>query len=222
MNMIETLDAIDKQWILALNNDYSSFWDMVMFATSQVMVWIPLYLSIVYVAIRSWRKEGWIIVISLVISVIVADQVASGLLKNWIARPRPTHDLAIGHLIVTVNDYIGGQYGFVSSHAANTFALALCSSLFFKRWQYATSIFLWATLNAYSRVYLGVHYVGDVVGGMLVGLMVGWGVYWMARRLKRKSFVRKATSVSLLLFPIITLFTTFLFFLVWANLTASV
>ena len=99
------------------------------------------------------------------------------ILKPWVARLRPTHNPEIADLIHTVNGYRGGRYGFVSSHAANAATFVTFTALVFRNRFYTILLTLWAFLTAYSRVYLGVHYVGDVLCGALVGVLVGVGVY---------------------------------------------
>lgn len=218
--MIEKLDALDKQWLLALNNDYPHFWDVVMFTVSEMAVWIPLYLLMLYVIVRHWKKEAWWLILGVVLTIVIADQMASGWLKNWIERPRPTHDLEIGHLVATVNGYLGGRYGFVSSHAANTVGLALLTSLIYRRWQYTIPIFLWSMLNAYSRIYLGVHYVGDVLGGVLVGLFAGWVVYYLLCKISPNVLMRPRPSSVLVAFPIVGLCVILLLIFLWAAVIA--
>lgn len=183
--MIDFLEQIDKHWLLALNNDYSDFWDYFMYSFSGKTTWIPLYLSIIFVVIQQWKKSAWIVILGLVLSIVIADQVASGILKELIARPRPTHDPEIAHQVVTVFGYTGGMFGFASSHAANSFALALLTALIFKNRVYIFPIFLWAIANSYSRIYLGVHYVGDILAGMLIGFISALIIFGLFKTLKK-------------------------------------
>ncbi len=182
--MIEILDSIDKQILLALNNDYSQFWDGFMFGFSGKFIWIFFYLSIVFVVFRKWKMQGFWILLAVVLCIVLADQIASGFFKETVKRFRPSHDLEIKDMVVLVNNYRSGLYGFVSSHAANSFGLALLTSLLIKNRTFTISIFIWAVVNSYSRIYLGVHYLGDILGGTIVGLATAYFIYNLIKKIK--------------------------------------
>ncbi len=156
-----------------LNGPATPFWDSVMATVSAKIFWIPFYL---YLLIWTGIKRGWIQALSLLILAILAvalsDQTASGILKPWIQRPRPCRSEAgLSIAIHLVNNKCGGLYGFASSHAANFFAMAAIISGFLKKRNLSFVVFLIATLVAYSRIYLGVHYPGDVLVGALIGFI---------------------------------------------------
>ncbi len=182
--MIEFLDSIDKQWLLAINNDYSDFWDGVMYTYSGKLPWIPFYLSIIIAVVLKWKKQSWIMILAMVLAVVLADQIASGVIKNLVCRLRPSHDSSLVNDIVLVRGYKSGLYGFVSSHAANSFAIALFASLLLRNRLFAFTVFGWAAINSYSRMYLGVHYPGDILGGTFVGLLVAYCLYLLIKRIK--------------------------------------
>ena len=126
---------------------------------------------------RKGRGGSWcihllrvlIILAGFAVAVGLSDFISSGIIKPWVSRLRPTHEPALAGMLHLVNGYTGGMYGFVSSHAANTMACALLFSLLYRN-KYATvALMLWVALNCYSRMYLGVHYPGDIIGGLLVG-----------------------------------------------------
>ena len=124
----------------------------------------------------------------------LSDFVSSGLIKPWVCRLRPTHEPALAGMVHLVNGYTGGLYGFVSSHAANTMACALLFSLLYRN-RYATvGLMLWVALNCYSRMYLGVHYPGDIIGGLLVGAVLATLTYAALRRLLARVDVRHAPN----------------------------
>jgi undecaprenyl-diphosphatase len=123
-----------------------------------------------------------IVVIGLAVG--AADFIASGILKDWVARPRPTRVPELEGVLHLVNEYRSGQYGFVSSHAANTIAVALLFSLIWRNKIATVSLMLWVAANCYSRMYLGVHYPTDVLGGLIVGSLVGGVAYCVLRRVR--------------------------------------
>ena len=117
------------------------------------------------------------VVLGIALTITLADQISSGLIKDFIGRFRPTHNPEIESIVHTVNGYKGGLYGFVSSHAANTLGVAVYISLLFRNRYITLFMMLWSLLVAYSRIYLGVHYPGDILGGMVVGVISGFVVY---------------------------------------------
>ena len=182
--MLETLKLWDTNLLLLINGMNTHFFDGFMFTVSDKIVWIPLYISILFVLIKCWKKEAIWLVIALILCIVISDQISSGLIKHLVQRPRPTHCEDLKGLVHIVNGYSGGNYGFVSSHASNVFGFALLSSLIFRRNIYTYFIFAWAVITAYSRIYLGVHYPLDVLGGAIVGVLVAIGCYRVILRLR--------------------------------------
>jgi undecaprenyl-diphosphatase len=135
---------------------------------------------------RKWGVRSLYVVAGIALCILLSDQISSSLLKPLVARLRPTHNPEIADLIHTVNGYCGGRYGFVSSHAANAATFVTFTALIFRNRYYSILLSLWAFLTAYSRVYLGVHYVGDVLCGALIGVLVGMGVYFVLKPLLSK------------------------------------
>jgi undecaprenyl-diphosphatase len=175
--MLETLITWDTDLFLFLNGLHSPFWDQVMWLISGTWIWIPLYLFILGWLIRDYRWKAIVLLIFVVILITLSDQSSVHLFKEVFHRFRPCHDPRIAELVHTVNGKCGGKYGFVSSHAANTFAIAVFSLLLFRNRYYSISIIAWASLVSYSRVYLGVHFPGDIIVGALLGIFVGYIVY---------------------------------------------
>jgi undecaprenyl-diphosphatase len=169
-------ERIDQQLFLFINSLNSPFFDQVMNILSGKLIWVPLYLTIlVFLGIR-YKKKFLIIIIFIILAATLADQ-SSVIVKNLVHRLRPCHEPSIMSIVHLVNGECGGVYGFVSSHATNTFDVALLSLSFIKKRWYTISIILWASIICYSRVYLGVHYPGDVLCGAILGSFIGWGTY---------------------------------------------
>jgi undecaprenyl-diphosphatase len=170
------LERIDQQLFLFLNSMNSPLCDQVMHAMSGKIIWIPLYLSILIFLGIKYKRKFLVILLFIIIAATLSDQV-SVIIKNSVHRLRPCHDPYLAGLVHLVNGECGGLYGFVSSHATNSFDVALLSLLFIKKRWFTISIIIWALVVGYSRIYLGVHYPGDVLCGSLLGASVGWGVY---------------------------------------------
>ena len=178
---------LDKVLTLAINSCHSLFFDNFFYIYTQTWTWLPLVLLLLVWMWRKWGVRSLYVVAGIALCILLADQISSSLLKPWVARLRPTHNPEIADLIHTVRGYRGGLYGFVSSHAANAFAFAVFTSLVIRNRYYTLTIALWAVLTAYSRVYLGVHYVGDVVCGAILGVLVALVVYRVFRSFRKIS-----------------------------------
>jgi len=185
-------EQLDNQLFLFLNSAHSPFWDKIMFFLSMVFVWIPLYFTILVYMARKYKMKFFAILFFVILSVTFADQGAL-LIKNSVGRFRPCHEPALQGLVHTVNGICGGMYGFVSSHAANSFNIALISLMFIKNRWYSVLILIWAAAISYSRIYLGVHYPGDVLCGALLGSLTGWSMYKMYVLFDRRFFKHSPT-----------------------------
>lgn len=171
------LEEFDQQLFIFLNSFNSPFWDKVMYAISGKLIWAPLYLAILVFLFINNKRKFFLILLFMIIAVTLADQSSVQLFKNVFHRLRPCHEPALEGMVHTVGGECGGLYGFVSSHAANSFNVALLSLLFIRKKWFTVSIIFWALVIGYSRIYLGVHYPGDVIFGSLLGTFTGWGVY---------------------------------------------
>lgn len=178
---MEEIIQFDKQLLLMVNGSDSLFLDYLILTLTNALTWIPLYVSLLYVVIKTNLnvREVFLILLAAGLCVLLAGTVDDEIVKPLVARWRPTHDPQIGSLVDVVNGYRGGNYGFFSAHAANTFSLAVFFSLLMR--QRLLTIFLvgWSLINCYTRLYLGVHYPGDITVGLLWGGFVGWFVYWL-------------------------------------------
>ena len=193
--MVEQLLHIDTEILLAINGWHAPWADQLMWIISAKTTWIPLYLLLIGLLVWRYRQPAptpikWLqkvpacVVMIVVIGLAVgaADFIASGILKDWVARPRPSRVPELEGVLHLVNGYKSGQYGFVSSHAANTMAVALLFSLIWRNKIATVGLMLWVAANCYSRMYLGVHYPTDILGGLIVGSLVAVGGYWLLGR----------------------------------------
>ena len=187
--MLEALQSIDTDLFLFLNGLHSPFWDQVMWWISEKVNWIPLYVLIVGYLVYRFRWKAVVILILTALLITLSDQLSVHLFKDVFRRLRPSHNEEISHLVHLVNNYRGGKYGFVSSHAANTFAIAMYTLLIIRHRYYTIFILTWACLVSYSRIYLGVHYPGDVLGGALLGILDGIFIFWIYTKIQ-KSFYK--------------------------------
>lgn len=174
--MLDLIKHIDRELFLIINGHYSKTFDFLMSHVSGKFTWIPVYLFLLISVYQKFRLKKTLIVVGLVITLIfICDRTSVVLFKDVVQRYRPCHNLEIKNAIHLVNNYCGGQFGFVSSHAANMFGLATFFSLLFcKKIDWKFYLFMiWATLIGYSRIYLGVHYPLDVIGGAALGTLTG-------------------------------------------------
>lgn len=186
MNIQPYID-FDQELLLKINGSDSLFWDGFMWVATSTYIWVPVAAALLYVIFKNNKlKEALLIIVSLALVITLADQISSGFCKPFFARFRPTQDPELMYLIDIVNGYRGGRFGFTSSHAANTFAVAVFVTLVIKSWSLGVILFIWAALNAYSRMYLGVHYPGDILFGTLTGIGAGILVYVLYNYIKKR------------------------------------
>ena len=188
--MLEQLIHIDTEILLAINGWHAPWADRLMWIISAKATWIPLYALLIGLLVWRYRKSAsrsmkWlqkvpvcvVLIVVIAAAIGLADFIASGILKEWVARPRPTRVPELEGVLHLVNGYRSGRFGFVSSHAANTMACALLFSLIWRNKIATCGLMLWVAMNCYSRMYLGVHYPTDILGGLIVGSLVAVAAY---------------------------------------------
>ncbi len=192
MIFIEWIEALDIQLLLLINGLSSPFLDNLMWTLSSKLFGVPFYLIFIYIL---FKNKPFLSAITctflLVLVVVLSDLTAKYCFKEIFQRFRPSHNLILKDQLTFLNKpdgtfYIGGLYGFISSHACNMFAL---SFLFYK---YIKNIFpksiwlllFWASLISFSRIYLGVHYPSDVIVGGIVGIVIAQFLYYLSNEFK--------------------------------------
>jgi undecaprenyl-diphosphatase len=172
--MVEFLKSVDQSFFLFLNGFHSDFLDIVMYWGTQTTIWTPLYVLLLFLVIRRYRWQALWVILFAALMITISDQL-SNVFKEWVARPRPTYEPGMTG-IHTVNGYLGGQYGFYSAHASTNLAIAVFMIILLGRAfaGFPVLILAWAFFMAYTRIYLGVHYPGDILAGWIAGGVIGW------------------------------------------------
>jgi undecaprenyl-diphosphatase len=191
--MIEWLKDIDQIILLAINGWSSPFWDEVMWLLTGKFIWFPLYIFLLILVYRKTKLKTFVLFFIIgIASIGFADFTANYGIKKTVKRYRPSHHLELQnelrfHTYEDGNEYRGGQFGFISGHATNSFAIALFFGLFLKRhYRYAlVLLLLWASLISYTRLYLGVHYPSDIIGGIIYGSIISFLGYGLFKKIKR-------------------------------------
>jgi undecaprenyl-diphosphatase len=183
--VLEFLKAADQKIFLFLNGMHNSFFDFIMYWASNRFIWIPFYAILLILVIRTFRTKTYFILFLVASMITTSDQVSSSLVKNYIQRLRPCHNPDLEGQVHLLRGECGGSFGFFSSHASNSCALAIFLILVFRRKKinpdsdlqtkvvYAI-LMVYALLVSYSRIYLGTHYPGDVLTGMAFGTLLSF------------------------------------------------
>jgi undecaprenyl-diphosphatase len=181
----QTIIDLDKQLLLFFNGSESLFLDAMVTTLTNAWTWVPLYISLLIVVIKNSDSVlgVFLVLASAALCVLFTGTLDDTIVKPLVGRWRPTRDPEIGLLVDIVDGYRGGNYGFFSAHASNTFSIAIFFSLLVRSRVFTIFIMAWSLLNAWTRLYLGVHYPSDVIVGLAYGAFVGIMVYLIFMKL---------------------------------------
>ena len=188
--MIEFLQDIDRELLLGINGSDSLYLDRLVRTLTNGLTWIPLYLSLFYMVMKNNDNFRRLLLVlgGAGLCILLAGTVDDVIVKPLVARWRPTHDPQIGILVDIVDGYRGGKYGFFSAHASNTMSIATYFCWLARSRRLSIALVIWSLVNCWTRMYLGVHFPGDILVGLIWGITVGTGVYFLYRRLTRDMY----------------------------------
>ena len=174
------IESLDRALLLLINGAHTPVLDSIMWSLTNAVTWIGLFIAGTFLSVMFYRKKFWMILLTMALSIGLTDQFSSHIIKPVVKRPRPTHNVEIQdkihcHQYADGSEYRGGNYGFVSSHAANSTTSSILMFIFLapffkKKIILISSLLLYVLLFCYTRVYLGVHYPLDILGGWLLGI----------------------------------------------------
>ena len=188
---MDTLIDFDRWLLLVVNGSSSLYLDGVVKVLTTATTWIPLYIGLFFLIMRNNSTVHRILFIigCALLCYLLAGAVDDGIVKPLVARWRPTHDPVIGWQVDVVNGYRGGKYGFFSAHASNTMSVAVFFSWLVRSRRLSFMLVCWSLLNCWTRLYLGVHFPGDIIVGLLWGTTVATTIYFIYRRLTRDMYM---------------------------------
>ncbi len=194
--MLEKILEMERGLFFLINSSHSPFWDQVMWLYSGLLIWLPFIIFFCFMLIykKSWKE--WLPVLgSILIIDILCILFSSFITKPLFARPRPIFHPSFMEDVRTLYESILEPYGFVSGHSAVSFGMALFTALLFRNRIYSIAIFVWAFIMAYSRVYLGVHFISDIVAGGLAGMVIGFLIYLLYHYYIKRYYSKRNKSV---------------------------
>lgn len=185
--LLPVLESLDRSALLAVNGSDSLYLDRMAHVLTTAITWVPLYISLFIVVLRNNDTVRKVLMIlgAAALCVLLAGTVDDLIVKPTVARWRPTHDPVIGSLVDIVDGYRGGKYGFFSAHACNTFSIAVLFCWMVRSRLLSVAMVIWSLTNCWTRLYLGVHFPGDILVGLTWGFIVGTSVYYLFYRLTR-------------------------------------
>ncbi len=183
INILDQLVTLDETIFLFFNGLHNGFWDNFMMLFTGKFIWVPMYAALLFLLLRTYKwKTALVVIVGVALVIALADQICAGAIRPAVERLRPSNlDNPLSALTHIVDNYRGGRYGFPSCHAANSFALIVYLGMIVGKRRLWWFLVGWAIVNSYSRLYLGVHYPGDLLVGAMIGSAVAMIVYGLTQ-----------------------------------------
>lgn len=196
-DLLSMLKAMDTMVFLTVNSHHNAYFDSVMWLVSGKLIWVPMYVSLFFVLLKNYSyKVVFAILLAIGVVILFTDSFTAQVIRPWVCRLRPSNlDNPMSSMVHVVDGYRGGAYGFPSNHASNTWGLAFFITFLFRRYKLTFFFFLWALLVCYSRMYLGVHYFGDLLIGALLALAGASTVFHVFRKVSGDTRLQKVKFI---------------------------
>ena len=196
-DLLSMLNARDTRVFLTVNSHHNAYFDSVMWLVSGKLIWVPMYVSLFFVLLKNYSyKVVFAILLAIGVVILFTDSFTAQVIRPWVCRLRPSNlDNPMSSMVHIVDGYRGGAYGFPSNHASNTWGLAFFITFLFRRYKLTFFFFLWALLVCYSRMYLGVHYFGDLLIGGLLALAGASTVFYVFRKVSGDTRLQKVKFI---------------------------
>ena len=196
-DLLSMLKAMDTMVFLTVNSHHNAYFDSVMWLVSGRLIWVPMYVSLFFVLLKNYSyKVVFAILLAIGVVILFTDSFTAQVIRPWVCRLRPSNlDNPMSSMVHIVDGYRGGAYGFPSNHASNTWGLAFFITFLFRRYKLTFFFFLWALLVCYSRMYLGVHYFGDLLIGGLLALAGASTVFYVFRKVSGDTRLQKVKFI---------------------------
>ena len=196
-DLLSMLKAMDPMVFLTVTSHHNAYFDSVMWLVSGKLIWVPMYVSLFFVLLKNYSyKVVFAILLAIGVVILFTDSFTAQVIRPWVCRLRPSNlDNPMSSMVHVVDGYRGGAYGFPSNHASNTWGLAFFITFLFRRYKLTFFFFLWALLVCYSRMYLGVHYFGDLLIGGLLALAGASTVFYVFRKVSGDTRLQKVKFI---------------------------
>lgn len=186
---IDSFLALDREVLSWFNGSDSLFLDQLVWLLTQGLTWIPIYVALFYLVIKNNETMTQIMIIvgCVALCLLLSSGVTNGIVKPLVARPRPSLDPLFKYTVQVVDGHRNSGFSFFSAHAANTMAIAVFFCLLVRDRLLSGTLLLWSLVNAWTRLYLGLHYPSDILCGLLWGIVAGLVGYAVFYRLYYKT-----------------------------------